>query len=77
MKKLTTIFLIGILLLGLLPMRMEADGGMVEPELQVKLVNYLGNKTSISLRVSGSYSLEGTSTKLSPRPNYLVQRSTR
>jgi SpoIID/LytB domain protein len=73
MKKLTTIFLIGILLLGLLPMRMEADGGMVEPELQVKLVNYLGNKTSISLRVSGSYSLEGTSTKLSSTKVYTVK----
>jgi SpoIID/LytB domain protein len=73
MKKLTTIFLIGLLLLGLMPMRMEADGSMVEPELQVKLVNYLGNNTSISLRVSGSYSINGTSTKLSSTKTYTVK----
>jgi SpoIID/LytB domain protein len=73
MKKLTTIFLIGILLLGLLPMRMEADGSIEEPELQVKLVNYLGNHTSISLRVSGNYALDGTSTKLSSGITYTVK----
>ncbi|MEH7490678.1 SpoIID/LytB domain-containing protein [Neobacillus niacini] len=73
MKKLTVLFLIGFLLLGLLPMRMEAAEGMVEPELQVKLVNYLGNKTSINLRVSGSYSLNGTSTKLSSSKTYTVK----
>jgi SpoIID/LytB domain protein len=73
MKKLRTIFLIGILLLGLLPMRMEADASTIEPKLQVKLVNYLGNQTSISLRVSGSYSIDGTSTKLSSAKTYSVK----
>ncbi|MDQ0974588.1 SpoIID/LytB domain protein [Neobacillus niacini] len=73
MKKLRTIFLIGILLLGLLPMKMVAEASMVEPKLQVKLVNYLGNQTSISLRVSGSYSLDGTSTKLSSVKTYSVK----
>ncbi|MEH7180566.1 SpoIID/LytB domain-containing protein [Neobacillus vireti] len=73
MKKLTSIFLIGILLLGLMPMRMEAEDSMTEPELHVKLVNYLGNQTSISLRVSGSFSLDGTLTQLSSTKTYTVK----
>jgi SpoIID/LytB domain protein len=73
MKKLISIFLIGILLLGILPMRMEAEESMAEPELRVKLVNYLGNQTSISLKVSGSFSLGSTSTKLSSGKTYTVK----
>jgi SpoIID/LytB domain protein len=73
MRKLATIFLVSILFLGLMPMKMQADGSTVEPELQVKLVNYLGNQNSISLRVSGSYSLGGTKTKLSSTKTYTVK----
>jgi hypothetical protein len=73
MKKLGTIFLIGILLLGLLPMRMEASASVIEPKIQVKLMNYLGNQKSISLRVSGNYSLDGTSTQLTSGKTYSVK----
>jgi SpoIID/LytB domain protein len=73
MKKLINIVLLVILLFGLMPMRMEADGSMTEPKLQVKLVNYLGNRTSIPLSVSGSYSINGTSTKLSSTKSYIIK----
>ncbi|MEH7276258.1 SpoIID/LytB domain-containing protein [Neobacillus vireti] len=73
MKKLTSMVLLGLLLLGLMPMIMEAEESMLEPELQVKLVNYLGNRTNVSLNVLGSYTLDGTSTKLSGAKTYTVK----
>jgi SpoIID/LytB domain protein len=57
----------------MLPMKMEAAEGNEEPKLQVKLVNYLGNQTSISLRVSGDYMIDGTTTKLLSTKTYTVK----
>jgi SpoIID/LytB domain protein len=72
MRRILSIFVVGFLLLGLLPKQIEAAES-TEPELQVKLVNYLGNQTSISVKVSGNYLLDGTSKKLSSAKTYKVK----
>ena len=57
----------------LLPTTKEASETISEPEMQVKLVNYLGNQTSISLKISGNYLLNGTSTNLVSNKTYMVK----
>jgi hypothetical protein len=57
MKRLFTFLVIAFMLLGFMPNQGSAIG--VEPQMQVELVNYLANKTSISLKVTGTYYLNG------------------
>ncbi|MEH7416517.1 SpoIID/LytB domain-containing protein [Neobacillus drentensis] len=73
MKKLVITVLIAFLWLAYLPNRGEAIAQ--EPQMQVKLVNYLANKPSISLKVSGTYYLNGTATatRLSTAKTYTVK----
>ena len=58
-------------MLGVMPNQGSAIG--IEPQMQVKLVNYLANKTSISLKVTGTYYLNGTTTRLSAAKSYTLK----
>ncbi|QIZ05622.1 hypothetical protein HFZ78_01735 [Priestia megaterium] len=71
MKRLFTFLVIAFMLLGFMPNQGSAIG--VEPQMQVELVNYLANKTSISLKVTGTYYLNGTTTRLSTAKTYTLK----
>ncbi|MGJ7910853.1 SpoIID/LytB domain-containing protein [Neobacillus sp. LXY-1] len=72
MKKLLTMFVIACVLLGLAP-NMTSAAAAQEPILQVKLVNYLKNKTSISMKVSGTYYIKEKSYRLSTSKTYTLK----
>ncbi|PLS01489.1 SpoIID/LytB domain-containing protein [Neobacillus cucumis] len=71
MKKLLVIAIIAFMFLGFMPNQGAAVGK--EPQLQVKLVNYLANKTSIPLKVTGTYYLNGTTYRLNPAKTYTLK----
>ncbi|MDR4949952.1 SpoIID/LytB domain-containing protein [Neobacillus cucumis] len=71
MKKLLSLFVIAFVLLGFIPNPPAAAGQ--EPQMQIKLINYLANKTSIPVKVTGTYYLNGTTTKLSTAKTYTVK----
>ncbi|PFN80569.1 hypothetical protein COJ85_29560 [Bacillus sp. AFS076308] len=71
MKKLLMTLVITFVWLGLMPTQGSAIGQ--EPQIQVKLVNYLTNQTSISLKVSGTYYLNGTTTRLNTAKTYTLK----
>ncbi|MED4224293.1 SpoIID/LytB domain-containing protein [Neobacillus cucumis] len=71
MKKLLSLFVIAFILLGFIPNPSAA--AEQEPQMQVKLVNYLANKTSIPVKLTGTYYLNGTTTKLSTAKTYTVK----
>jgi SpoIID/LytB domain protein len=73
LKKLLTYSIILFILLSLVPSKMAAAAYTEEPEMQVMLKNYLGNKSSVSLGVTGSYNLEGISTKLTSGKTYTIK----
>jgi SpoIID/LytB domain protein len=56
MKKLVVYFVIGLLLVGLVPTKMEA--AITEPQMKIELKGYVNKKTSISLTLTGSYKVE-------------------
>src|SRR4051794_36797212 len=71
MKKVLTFFVIAFLLLGILPIKSEAAG--IEPQVKIELKRFLGNQTSISLAVTGSYKVNGTSTYLYKDRTYTIK----
>ncbi|WP_180247630.1 SpoIID/LytB domain-containing protein [Bacillus sp. AFS031507] len=64
MKKLLIYLIVFVVCLGMVPSYKEAATITAEPQVQVKLVKYLGNQSSISLKIVGSYYLNGDSTNL-------------
>ncbi|WP_160724099.1 SpoIID/LytB domain-containing protein [Bacillus sp. USDA818B3_A] len=71
MKKLFIFAVILFMWLGTVPNRGMAAAQ--EPQVRVELLNYLENKTSISLKVTGTYSLNGTTTRLSTGKTYTLK----
>src|SRR4051812_36800937 len=61
MRKLFIFMIVSVVLLGIFPSYIGAAGVGAEPQVQVKLVKYLGNQASISLKIVGSYYLNGNS----------------
>ncbi|MCP3740134.1 SpoIID/LytB domain-containing protein [Rossellomorea sp. BNER] len=72
MKKLLIVLtLLFVSLFGQLPAN---EGNAAETKtVEVKLRNYLGNKTSINLDIVGEYSISGNNTKLAGGKNYSVK----
>jgi stage II sporulation protein D len=75
MKKFVVYFVMVMVLFGVMPGHKEAADVVLAPEplVQVKLVNYLGDQSSISLKISGSYFLDGTSHLLINTKTYTVK----
>ncbi|MGG1678244.1 SpoIID/LytB domain-containing protein [Neobacillus sp. NRS-1170] len=75
MKKLFAYFVIMMVLFGILPGHKAAATSTLplEPQLQVKLVNYLGNQPSITLNIAGNYYLNGTSHLLIGGKSYSIK----
>ncbi|SMQ85003.1 SpoIID/LytB domain protein [Bacillus sp. OV166] len=64
MKKLLIYLIVFVVCLGMVPSNKKAETIATEPQVQVKLRNFLGNQSSISLNIEGSYYLNGDSTNL-------------
>lgn len=64
MRKLLIYLIVIVFFLGVFPGYKEAETIATEPQVQVKLRNFLGNQSSISLKIVGSYFLNGDSTNL-------------
>ncbi|MFP5108536.1 Ig-like domain-containing protein [Neobacillus sp. C211] len=64
MRKLFSILIATIVFLGIVPSYKGAAALATEPQIQVQLVNFLGNQSSISLKIVGSYYLNGNSSNL-------------
>lgn len=64
MKKLLIYLIVFVVCLGMVPSYKKAETIATEPQVQVKLRNYLGNQSSISLNIEGSFYLNGDSTNL-------------
>ncbi|MGF6953446.1 SpoIID/LytB domain protein [Neobacillus sp. B4I6] len=74
MRKLFSILIATIVFLGIVPSYKGAEAFATEPQIQVKLVNFLGNQSSISLKIVGSYYLNGNSSNpLIPNKSYKVK----
>ncbi|MBT2724297.1 Ig-like domain-containing protein [Bacillus sp. ISL-46] len=74
MRKLFILLIATIVFLGIVPSYKEAAAIAKEPQIQVKLVKYLGNHSSISLKIVGSYYLNGNSSnRLIPNKSYTVK----
>jgi stage II sporulation protein D len=71
LKKLGAGFLAFILLINVLILSVSAE--KIEPKIKVKLVNYLGNKTEITIRPTGDYYVEQSTVRLTTGKNYLVK----
>ncbi|TDK65107.1 SpoIID/LytB domain-containing protein [Bacillus salipaludis] len=64
MRKLLIFLIVTVVFLGIVPSYKDAATIATEPHVQVKLVKYLGNQSSISLKIVGNYYLNGDSTNL-------------
>ncbi|MFP5108799.1 SpoIID/LytB domain-containing protein [Neobacillus sp. C211] len=64
MKKLLIYLIVFVICLGIVPSYKKAETIATEPQVQVKLRNLLGNQSSISLNIVGSYYLNGDSANL-------------
>jgi SpoIID/LytB domain protein len=73
MKRLFIYSIIFFILLSLVPSKIEASVLTEEPQLQVALSKFLGDQQSISLGVTGTYNIEGTSTQLTSDKKYTVK----
>ncbi|MBT2738107.1 SpoIID/LytB domain-containing protein [Bacillus sp. ISL-7] len=74
MRKLFSILIATVIFLGIVPSYIGAAAIATEPQIQVKLVKYLGNQSSISLKIVGSYYLNGNSSDpLIPNTSYTVK----
>ncbi|WML24578.1 SpoIID/LytB domain-containing protein [Neobacillus sp. OS1-33] len=74
MKKLLIYLIVFVVCLGMVPSYKKAETIATEPQVQVKLRNYLGNQSSISLNIVGSYYLNGDSANLlTSERSYLVK----
>ncbi|PFP30839.1 hypothetical protein COJ96_02425 [Bacillus sp. AFS073361] len=74
MRKLFHFLITTIVFLSIAPPYKEAAAIAAEPNIQVKLVNFLGNQSSVSLKIKGSYYLNGNSSNLlSANKSYSVK----
>ncbi|MBT2737034.1 hypothetical protein [Bacillus sp. ISL-7] len=73
MKNLGAGFLAFILLINVFIPSVSAE--KIEPKIKVKLVNYLGNKTEITIRPTGDYNVEQSTVRLTTGKTYLVNNS--
>ncbi len=64
-------FLAFLLLFNLLNINMSAES--IEPKIKVKLVNYLGNKSEITIKPAGAYFIEDSTVRLTSGKSYLVK----
>ncbi|MDM5329809.1 SpoIID/LytB domain-containing protein [Neobacillus sp. CF12] len=71
MKKLLPFFLILLLFMGLVPAKGQA--AETEPQMKVELKQFLTNPTSISLGVTGTYKIDGTSLQLNKDRAYSIK----
>ncbi|QIZ05609.1 SpoIID/LytB domain-containing protein [Priestia megaterium] len=74
MRKFFIFMIVTFVFLGIVPSYKEAAAIDAEPNTQVKLVNFLGNESSVSLKIKGSYYLNGNSSNLlSANKSYTVK----
>lgn len=73
MKKIGKIFFAVIVMLIALNVVNKAEAAETEPLISVKLSNYLGNKSSITIQPSEIYRIKGTNLILSAKKDYEVK----
>lgn len=73
MKKIGEIFFAVIVMLIALNVVNKAEAAETEPLISVKLSNYLGNKSSITIQPSEIYRIKGTNLILSAKKDYEVK----
>ena len=71
LKRLGAGFLAFLLLFNMLITAVSAE--TTEPKIKVKLVNYLGNKTELTIKPTGNYMVEKTSIRLTSGKSYLLK----
>lgn len=71
LKKFSAGLLALLLLLNVLIPGVSAEN--MEPKIKVKLVNYIGNKTELTIKPSGDYFVEQTNVRLITGKTYLVK----
>ncbi|QCJ42681.1 SpoIID/LytB domain-containing protein [Bacillus sp. S3] len=72
MKKIMLVAVVFTLLFSLIPLK-YGHAQQSEPIVNVKLVNYLGNKTQLSLKPTGDYIINGSDLSLSSQNTYLLK----
>jgi len=50
-----------------------ASADTIEPKLQVKLVNYIGNQTQLTIKPTGDYLVQGSNLRLTNGTSYVVK----
>ncbi|MEH7413520.1 SpoIID/LytB domain-containing protein [Priestia megaterium] len=73
MKKIGKVFFAVIVMLIALNVVNKAEAAETEPLISVKLSNYLGNKSSITIQPSEIYRIKGTNLILSAKKDYEVK----
>ncbi|NHC41743.1 SpoIID/LytB domain-containing protein [Bacillus sp. MM2020_1] len=71
MKKLGACFLALLLLINVLIPSVSAE--KLEPKITVKLVNYLGNKTEVTIKPTGEYLIDQSIVRLTTGKSYIVK----
>ncbi len=71
MKKLGACFLALLLLINVLIPSVSAE--KLEPKIKVKLVNYFGNKTEVTIKPTGEYLIDQSIVRLTTGKSYLVK----
>lgn len=71
LKKLGAGLLAFLLLINVLIPSVSAE--KIEPKIKVKLVNYLGYKTEITIKPTGDYTVDQTNVRLTTGKSYLVK----
>ncbi|WP_342043690.1 SpoIID/LytB domain-containing protein [Bacillus sp. OTU2372] len=71
MNRIVVSFLSFFLLFNLFISGASAD--TIEPKLQVKLVNYIGNQTQLTIKPTGDYLVQGSNLRLTNGTSYVVK----
>ncbi|PGV48389.1 SpoIID/LytB domain-containing protein [Bacillus sp. AFS037270] len=71
MNRIVVSFLSFFLLFNLFISGASAD--TIEPKLQVKLVNYIGNQTQLTIKPTGDYLIQGSNLRLTNGTSYVVK----
>ncbi|WP_088043470.1 SpoIID/LytB domain-containing protein [Bacillus sp. EAC] len=73
MKKLFTFSLILAIIFSQFPLKSQVNAEGIEPLISVKLVNYLGNKSEVTVKSAEVYAVKNSSIKLQANTEYKIK----
>jgi len=73
LKRIFTFSLILSIIFSQFPLKSEVNAAEMEPLISVKLVNYLGNKSEVTVKSTDSYAVKNSSIRLKTNTEYKIK----